>query len=910
MDILSVLWRGPRSKATESNEEVSLANCTLGITKVNERYANAAHPNVNKYFEQVISVYNKTMDSINSNHNWIYHLFRTGGSNIGDYVYKYGMWFIKFSNYIYTNKNILVEYEDLVNEKCPEKSIVKIENDEVVINVDNPNLTAAFAKILKENDSEFPPSMLSHLARGAVRSTQEDIIQQLYCYAKACPEWLNLYMSKAPILAQKRVFYLQKQFGDEEETCLHMSGFQQQSKSSPENKELELKKDITKMGEVYSGIMAMTDMITDENIDAIIAGIESKGIYNLSQMQNIVKHLKEKEWGFLSTEVDTIQQIDEVTYRRDLDFNGEKATLKNRKYFGELRYMNWLTPLTIVMFNYTTNILYNKYWIDAFLDFTEGNIRDFRNRKITQLICSMSSPLGGIVPYTGFETLCHSPNADTVETSFRILNQSQEAYTTKKRDKILFIHVDKFSGFLPGIYKGFGHRGHHFNYLLDCVRCLETMDYTMLEKYIFRIFQCGVHNMLGLGKHVSHNVSNMSKQQHYAHKGIMMELHRFINYSLTLHYMLGYYELLRYILTQKTFPLKQLTAETYKYSTTTDLFALIQKGMKMKKSDKYEEYKIIPPSENAKQMKFIKENMLPNWDSPPEEKEPEDENEILTKFLNDETIAKVENDDMICIRIFDKYTFIKLKYNKVEKQATFYPPALTPFTTEKDNVIQNNIHCVPQDMDYYDANYWKTVALTTHMIGGASVFPHNISGETVNREKKNQKKFGKKLTLSQYIAFTSSNKEKDRRTHFIRLKDQVARVAHQKIMAYNEDLEDEDTIVLKDRKNLPMGPDDEYKDLAESLDGFYKHSLCTGFSNCQTSILLMLKNEKLDKNGKELKKVWEKLNDREWRLITKLLKHHVIADISKPVANKLRIWLKQWQKKQKQKEKQIIKYIN
>eukprot|EP01084_Bolivina_argentea_P307749 531971_1 len=222
-----------------------------------------------------------------------------------------------------------------------------------------------------------------------------------------------------------------------------------------------------------------------------------------------------------------------------------------------------------------------------------------------------------------------------------------------------------------------------------------------------------------------------------------------------------------------------------------------------------------------------------------------------------------------------------------------------------------NIHCVPQDMDYYDAHYWKTVGLTTHMIGGASVFKHNISGEVVNRQKKNQKKFGKKLTLSQYVAFTSSNKEKDRRAHFVRLKDQTARVTHQKIINCNEDLEDEDTIVLKDRQNLPMGPNDEFKDLALLLADFYEKTLCSGYTGCQKAILLILsESETLDTNGQELKKVWKKMKDREYRLIKKLSKHHVIADISKPVANKLRIWLKQWQKKQKQKEKQIIKYIN
>eukprot|EP01084_Bolivina_argentea_P299365 516024_1 len=320
MNIITRLFRGPRSKIKdESKEEINLANCTLGITRANERYANPADENVKQYFEEVLEVYNTTIQVINSGKEFVYDLFRTRCENVGDVVWKYGMWFRRFVGYNYKNKNILIDCDDLLNDTEPEKAVLQINKDnQVVINDSNKNLTAAFAQLLKENDPEFPPSILSHLARGHVKDTESDLIQQLYCYAKGCPKWLNLYISKQHVLGKRKLFYIQKQFGDEEEACLHTNGVQQQSKNSLENQEISLRKDITKIGEVYSGLMAMADFITDDNVDNVIAGIEAKGFYNLSNMQNMVKHLKEREFGFLSHDVDTITKISEITYHRDL----------------------------------------------------------------------------------------------------------------------------------------------------------------------------------------------------------------------------------------------------------------------------------------------------------------------------------------------------------------------------------------------------------------------------------------------------------------------------------------------------------------------------------------------------------------------------------------------------------------
>ncbi len=89
MDIVSKLFRGPRSMIKdETKEEVNLANCTLGITRINERYANPAHPNVKQYHEEVLVVYNKTIQVINSGKQFIYDLFRTKCQNVGEVIFK------------------------------------------------------------------------------------------------------------------------------------------------------------------------------------------------------------------------------------------------------------------------------------------------------------------------------------------------------------------------------------------------------------------------------------------------------------------------------------------------------------------------------------------------------------------------------------------------------------------------------------------------------------------------------------------------------------------------------------------------------------------------------------------------------------------------------------------------------
>eukprot|EP01084_Bolivina_argentea_P192370 330272_1 len=906
LNIISRLFRGPRSKITEeSKEEINLANCTLGITRNNERYANPADKNVKQYLDEVLEVYNTTLQVINSGKQFIYDLFRTRCNNVGEVVWKYGMWWRRFVGYNYKNKNILVECDDLLNDKEPEKSILKInKDDEVTLNDENDNLTAAFVRLLKESDSDFPPSVLSHLARGRVHDNESNVVQELYCFAKACPIWLNLYISKKHVVDRKRKnvsptnMYIQKQWGVEDAECFHFNGCQQQSKNSFENQELSLRQDVTKIGQVYSGIMAMSDFITDNNVDDVIAGIEAKGFYNLSNMQNMVKHLKEREFGFLSHDVDTITKVAETTYQRDLSFNNQKESLKNRKYYGEIRFLNWITPILIVMSNHTSNELWLRAVIDIFLDFTEGNVIDYRDKKVTELVCSMATALGGIVPYPLFHSLCHSPNAETVETSFHVFNKSQSYYTSQKVNRIIFIHVDKFKGYLPGVYYGFGHTGHHYNYLLDCIKLLRTMNYNGLNKYKFRLVECGVHNMLGLGKHDSHNKENMSTTQQKCHKMIMMECHRFINYSLSTHYLLSYYELLKYILTKKTIPSTQLTAKNYKYHSLYDFDSLIKKGMKGAQKEKVKEFEFefSDPSERAKDVKHIKDNIL-DWDDPPTETAPDDNSAGFIDFLADDSIDKLETDRYRYLRIWDKYKHIYYRYDKQKEEIKWYPVAFESFITVKNDIIHNDHICI-EDWRYYELHYGKTVSLTTHMIGGASLFPHNQSGETVNRQNKNQKKFLKKLTVGQYVTFTAANKEKDRRCYLVRVKDQVSRVAGRILQDTNEDLEDEDSIILKD--NRAMEKNDEFMDLALLLSDFWENNICSGYTNCHKTLAVLLQNEtNLDQNGKELLLIIEKFNKRETRLITRLMNKHKVPLVSIPVAKKLRKWLKQRSLKKK-----------
>eukprot|EP01084_Bolivina_argentea_P267233 453574_1 len=560
IDVLDTVFKGPRYL----EDGRSLANCNLGITSKNIRFATKPHPTIKENFEAALRSYQKVVNKFCSDDKCIHRILRAKQSS-GDIHFEFGMYWIYFNRYNYNDKNICIELSDL-------QGLIYVENGEVYVCKydDRHEFTRRLKELLKKVDSDFPKSLLAHLGRQYVSDNTNELIIHCYCKLCDCEVEVDIEIRKKPLIRGNKLLHIQKKFNGM--ICIHPSGIQKQYKSDKSKLKL---KDYEKIGVIFSPILTHQYMINNENIDDVYDGIHYEGIHNMNQMGNILHAKRIEELGMSVGEIEGIKTISEKMYLRDCKYHNEKPTKENRYYYGELHHFQYLPPQFAMLFNDTSLDLLDGYVVDMFMDFTENLVKNKYN-----LILSMVNPLGGILPYPLMEVICDMPNGYTVRISMTHLFYAKSIYTTAKWKRIYFFHLDRFKGWLYGIYFGNGYGGHHFQYLLDGVLFMKTMDNKYMLKYWFRICFGECHTMVSLATYTKNLTGSEHwkiKENKWAHSCTIMEIHRHITEALNRIDFLMNLNFMKLSLTRKIIPFDEI--KDFKYYGFEDIEKMIQKGI-------------------------------------------------------------------------------------------------------------------------------------------------------------------------------------------------------------------------------------------------------------------------------------------------------------------------------------------
>eukprot|EP01084_Bolivina_argentea_P052536 96503_1 len=266
-----------------------VANCVKGINDRTSRFCSVPDDYVKQYLSERYNLYNNIAKKINEGSQEVAHLFRCKKQLDGRVIYEYGVFFRYFDEFDYKSRNIFMSREQLFGSINGEEPILKWYGKDIHINEDHPNISKAFAEIIKSADETFPTTILTKLARRKIIDTPNAIRIEFYCKAKACPSDFDLCLSKT-VMKDKELINFYGNTKSNNEACLHVSGFQQQGIN--DNTDIKLD-DMEKVGEVYSNVLTMASFINDSNIDKILTGNETRGIYNINNLKNKNKKLKE-----------------------------------------------------------------------------------------------------------------------------------------------------------------------------------------------------------------------------------------------------------------------------------------------------------------------------------------------------------------------------------------------------------------------------------------------------------------------------------------------------------------------------------------------------------------------------------------------------------------------------------------
>eukprot|EP01084_Bolivina_argentea_P267234 453576_1 len=561
INVIDTVFKGP----THLEDGRSLANCNLGITAKNIRFANKPHPTIQQNFARALKSYQNVLSKINSDSKCIHHILRSRQTN-NDISFEFGIYWIYFNKYNYDDRNTHILASEL-------EGLLYAEDDDVYVckYSKKSEITQRLKTLLKNIDEDFPKSVLAHLGRQHVSQNKNKIMFHCYCKLCDCDCQVEIVIPKKPLLSGRLWFYIQEIFNGL--ICIHPYGIQKQYKSDQSNLKVE---DFQKVGCIFSPILTHQHMITDDNIDFVCDGINDEGVYNTNQLQNVLNSKRNDESQLSSGEIEAIRAIAKKLYLRDLEFNDDKPSKDNIYYYGELHHFQWLSPRFAMLYNYSSLELQKEFVIDLFMDFTEGIIAG----KYYNLILSMVNPLGGVLPYPLLEVITEAPTGYTVRISITHYFMAYSIYTKAKFKRLCFWHVDRFKGWIYGIYFGTGYGGHHFQYLLDGVLFMKTMDNKYMLKYWFRICFGECHTMVSLATYTKNLTGSEHwkiKENKWAHSCTIMEIHRHITEALNRIDFLMNLNFMKLSLTRKIIPFDEI--KDFKYYGFEDIEKMIQKGI-------------------------------------------------------------------------------------------------------------------------------------------------------------------------------------------------------------------------------------------------------------------------------------------------------------------------------------------
>eukprot|EP01084_Bolivina_argentea_P281499 481636_1 len=787
-DIINCMWTG----AVITDDGKTLGNCMLGINRLNKRFVTVAEKPVLDALEQARKEYNKVLLLLNSDNKAIYHILRKKpDEEIGRVKFTSGLWWRYFDEFRYEDRNIICDFDDFKN------LIYKADDGKIAAykKTDGKNITKEIQNLLKKNFTDFPVSFLSQLAKKKTRDTKTKIDWELRCKGACgpCRMESELTVQKAPLENKKKRIFAAVRFysrpikietkeNDELEIvhdlksimcCIHPNSIQRQSLTAV-SEEMD-SDDFEKIGKTKSPQLMFQTFVKGGDISQIAAGIDMTGIYNVRHIQNLETKLQDKKYGYKEGKLTALCEAAQKSYEADLEFNNEKKNTKNAFYYGGIHHLNFLFPLFIMLYSYVGFWLFEAFVIDVFMDFTESLILAWLGFKVLNFIVSICSPLGGLFPIPLFEVITQSPTGQTVADSWRHFLFGYKMYLGKPLKRTIYIHSDRFRGFLYGCYNGFGHEGHHYNYLLDCIKFLQTMNNVYLSKYLFRLYFGEVHSMLALGKHTKNMPKTWSKHQTYNYLGIRMDLHRYAIYSLNVQKALGNINLFKYISTKNTIDYSK-SCQNFDYVTLQsmydDIARLVKKG---DLRDAYIPREAKNVAHTSKEINEVKD--FYNWE---EEKIVDEKAQIKTskfdEFLNDDSIESMQDGIYVYYRPLPDYKWLYGVVNTETCTCTYYPSMNSPMVSKgrRKGTLKNEINC-PGEWSYYNDEFVKLFTLETHMLNGGSTHRNNVFSELTNRWKKNQEGHRTAIEVVKYCVETTYNRLVLRQSWFLQFQDQTAR---------------------------------------------------------------------------------------------------------------------------------------